>query len=202
MTDPHPHHARAASAPARGSDAADDGAPAWRSVTAGDAAGLLALMQGATQASRRQRFHAALRRAPPGWAECMARLPRRDGVMLVAAESARPGARLIAEAGYRIAPNRRSAAFALLVDDAWQRRGLGAWAMCALLHFAAVDGLRWLHGEVLTGNTPMIGLLAQQGYRWVGQEHEVLRAEREVPRAGVAGPAPWRGGSAATGWAA
>jgi GNAT superfamily N-acetyltransferase len=158
-----------------------DAAPSWRPATASDVAGLADLIERASSGARRHRFHAALRRAPAGWAESMARLPRREGVMLVAAESGRPGASLVAEAGYRIEPDRRSATFALLVDDRWQRRGLGSWAMCALLQFAAVDGLRWLHGDVLTGNAAMAGLMTQQGYRWVAQDREVMRAERDVP---------------------
>ena len=53
----------------------------------------------------------------------------------------------------------KSAEFAVMVDERWQRRGLGTWAMAALTDAAQTAGLHWLHGEVLSTNLPMLGLM-------------------------------------------
>ncbi len=67
------------------------------------------------------------------------------------------------EARYGVDDDRCGAEFALLVDARWQRRGVGAWAMRPLQHAAARSGLQWLHGDVLAGNAPMLGLMRRCG---------------------------------------
>jgi RimJ/RimL family protein N-acetyltransferase len=52
-----------------------------------------------------------------------------------------------------------SAEFAIVVDDTWQRLGLGERAMRTLANTAAQLGVRWLHGDVLAHNRPMLALM-------------------------------------------
>jgi acetyltransferase len=68
------------------------------------------------------------------------------------------------------APNRHhespaeTAEFAVMVDEAWQGQGLGAWAMQALEQAARDGGLTWLQGSVLRENKPMRALMRRCGY--------------------------------------
>ena len=75
-----------------------------------------------------------------------------DGVELV-----------IAEARFCIDADAQGAEFALMVDDRWQRRGVGRWAMLAMRDAAQAAGLTWLHGEVLRDNLPMLALMRDCG---------------------------------------
>ena len=51
------------------------------------------------------------------------------------------------------------AEFAIMVEDQWQRFGLAEHAMHALTTAASINGLRWLHGDVLAANCPMLALM-------------------------------------------
>ena len=52
-----------------------------------------------------------------------------------------------------------SAEFAVVVDEGWQRRGVGEHAMQTLMNTAGTAGLGWLHGDVLANNGPMLALM-------------------------------------------
>lgn len=69
--------------------------------------------------------------------------------------------------------------FAIVVADEWQRTGLGAHLMRALIAAARATGLRSMFGEVLAGNRKMLGLAAKLGFTVKFDEHNprVLRAE-------------------------
>ena len=71
--------------------------------------------------------------------------------------------RVIADARYCVDGDAQGAEFALMVDERWQRRGLGGWAMAALREAALEAGLHWLHGEVLSTNLPMLALMRRCG---------------------------------------
>jgi GNAT superfamily N-acetyltransferase len=70
---------------------------------------------------------------------------------------------VIAEARFCIDADQQGAEFAVMVDDHWQRRGLGRWVMLALRDAAQAAGLTWLHGEVLRDNLPMLALMRDCG---------------------------------------
>ena len=78
-----------------------------------------------------------------------------------------------------------SAEFALLVDDRWQRRSLGAWALAALAEAARSAGLRWLHGDVLAGNLPMLALMRRSGFCCTPDraDDRLVRAEKRLDAA-------------------
>ena len=67
--------------------------------------------------------------------------------------------RLVAEARFLIDPDGHSAEFALVVDDAWQRNGIGTWAMFALSRAAGAAGVAWLHCDLMADNEPMLALM-------------------------------------------
>jgi GNAT superfamily N-acetyltransferase len=80
----------------------------------------------------------------------------KDGVEIVIAE-----ARFCIDAETDV--DTTGAEFAVMVDDHWQRRGLGRWVMLALRDAAQAAGLTWLHGEVLRDNLPMLALMRDCG---------------------------------------
>ncbi len=59
----------------------------------------------------------------------------------------------------------RGAEYALAIADDWQRHGLGARLMRALIDAAQHQGLTYIDGYVLASNRPMQGLMRHLGFR-------------------------------------
>ncbi|HRK78980.1 MAG TPA: bifunctional acetate--CoA ligase family protein/GNAT family N-acetyltransferase [Thiobacillus sp.] len=68
-------------------------------------------------------------------------------------------------ARYAINPDGESCEFALVVDDAWQKQGIGHKLMDVLMDVARGMGLKTMEGEVLKTNRPMLKLAAGLGFR-------------------------------------
>ncbi len=85
-------------------------------------------------------------------------------------------------ARYTRDPDGAGCEFGLAVEDAWQRRGIGAALMNALEACAAERGLDMMVGFVLPDNDEMARLLAARGYRARRDEHDpgVMRFEKKL----------------------
>ena len=70
----------------------------------------------------------------------------------------------VAVARYVLGEDGNSAEFAMVVTDAWQRRGLGLRLLERLAAVAADAGVRELGGITLATNTPMIRLARRLGF--------------------------------------
>ena len=57
-----------------------------------------------------------------------------------------------------------SAEFAVVVTDAWQRRGVASRIMAVLIECAARKGLHSLHGVVLRANQNMLRFVQRLGF--------------------------------------
>jgi acetyltransferase len=71
----------------------------------------------------------------------------------------------IAVARYATEANERDADFAIVVSDAWHKRGVGTALMRALIERARDKGLEHLHGDVLAENGNMLTLMHELGFR-------------------------------------
>jgi acetyltransferase len=71
---------------------------------------------------------------------------------------------IIGFAHYLRNPDGRGAEYALVIGDAWQRRGLGRELMGALIEAAREQGLEYIEGVVLTSNAPMLALMKHLGF--------------------------------------
>nr|WP_315184556.1 GNAT family N-acetyltransferase [uncultured Albidiferax sp.] len=127
-----------------------------RPMQSQDGALLDALLERLSPRARHYRFHGGVNSRP-----ALLELPERSGqVAFVLTAQRFEQIQIVAEARYALDDNAEdSAEFALVVDDRWQRRGLGERAMRALSNTAAHAGLHWLHGEVLADNRAMLGLM-------------------------------------------
>lgn len=102
---------------------------------------------------------------------------------------------IVAEARYvRDTADAEAAEFALLVDERWQRHGIGRRILGTLTHAARAQRLRWLHGEVLSDNRPMLALM--QGCRFACTPHReddgLVCAEKCLDKAAEKLPSAWR----------
>jgi acetyltransferase len=66
-----------------------------------------------------------------------------------------------------------SCEFALVVSDKWQRLGIGHRLMNLLIKIARDRGLETMEGEVLSGNSKMLGLLKSLDFRVANHPEDV-----------------------------
>ncbi len=158
--------------------------------------GLLGTMiQGLSDATRYNRFHGAVKGLSAEALRHMTHVDYRNHVAFVVTAFNQKQERVVADARFVVDRSGESAEFALVVDDQWQRLGLGERAMQALAHAADRQGLSWLHGSVLSANAPMLALMRHCEYFCAPDRHDesMVRVERSPGAVPVAGKrAAWR----------
>jgi acetyltransferase len=85
-------------------------------------------------------------------------------------------------ARYAINPDGESCEFALVVDDQWQKQGIGHKLMDVLMDVARAKGLRFMEGEVLKTNRRMLKLSESLGFRVEPhpEDDSIRRISREL----------------------
>lgn len=73
-------------------------------------------------------------------------------------------ARILGVSRYYLNPETREAEFALVIEDAYQRQGLGRHLLSRLVEIARERGVKTLVGQVLRENAPMLALTAAVGF--------------------------------------
>jgi acetyltransferase len=139
-----------------------DGRPvALRVAGAEDAMAVQRFVRGLSEQSRRYRFFAPVRELSPDQLERLTRSHPPDELAVVGEITAETGeSRIVALAQYVVCEP-LDAEFAVVVDDAWQRQGLGMQLVGALAEQAARAGVTVLTGFVLPDNWPMLSFLAR-----------------------------------------
>ncbi|MCW5604867.1 MAG: GNAT family N-acetyltransferase [Burkholderiales bacterium] len=115
--------------------------------------------------SRYYRFMDTLRELSPQVLSRFTRVDYDRHMALLAVSTADGRETQIAVARYVIADDGVSCEFAIVVADAWQRRGVGSHLMYALVDAARRRGLRRMFGEVLAGNHKMLALAQRLGFK-------------------------------------
>jgi GNAT superfamily N-acetyltransferase len=122
--------------------------------------GLLAhMIQGLSRATRTNRFHGAVNALSDEALQQMTCIDYRRHMAFVITANEGNRERLVADARFVVDERGDGAEFAIVVDDSWQRLGLGERAIGALATAADRQGLSWLHGSVLSANAPMLSLV-------------------------------------------
>jgi acetyltransferase len=85
----------------------------------------------------------------------------------------------IAVARYVVMDDDKDCEFAIVVADAWQRKGIGSRLMRALMDAARQRGLRTMHGDVLVSNHRMLEFTVELGFRasFDPQDPHMMRVE-------------------------
>lgn len=139
--------------------------------------------------ARSYRFHGGLRELSQAQCRKMSRVDFESHVAVVVTCRNQSEEIVVAEARYAVNGDAgdRSAEFALVVEDCWQRLGLGSLIMNALILSARNSGLQWLYGDVLVRNEPMLKLMRRCGF-CCSPDHEdpyLVRAELALFREGT-----------------
>jgi acetyl coenzyme A synthetase (ADP forming)-like protein len=133
-----------------------------RTPRPGDAPGVRRMLQGLSEESRYLRFFSTavdLSRAV-AWATKVDH-EHSDGLVVTTG----PHERIVAHAGWERDPRRpERAEIALVIDDAFQGRGIGTLLLGQLAESARARGVELFTAEVLPGNHQMIGVFRQSGF--------------------------------------
>lgn len=150
-----------------------DGKP-WllRPIRPEDAEPLQEFVRGLSDESRYMRFVSMMRELTPRMLERYTRIDYDRELALVATvevpnaeHRGHPREQIIGFAHYLRNADGRGAEYALVIGDAWQRRGLGAQLMGGLIEAAQDQGLTYIDGVVLATNRPMLSLMTHLGFR-------------------------------------
>jgi RimJ/RimL family protein N-acetyltransferase len=106
-----------------------------------------------------QRFFTVMKQLPPDWAQTLATVDYRRRLALVAEPEGSAGAELVGVGRFEPSEREDTAEVAFVVQDDWQRRGLGTILLHDVLDAAAARGIRRFVAYVLADNTRMLGLL-------------------------------------------
>jgi len=133
---------------------------ALRAARSQDIPAVQEFVRGLSSASRRNRFFAPIRELSPDQLDRVTRSRPPDELALVCETVQGSGRRIVAMAQYAMC-EALDAEFAVVVDDAWQRQGLGTQLLNVLAGHAARAGLAEFAGLVLADNWPMLTLLTR-----------------------------------------
>ena len=133
-----------------------------RPIRGEDESRLVAAYDRLSQYTAYQRFFAVMKRLPPDWAHLLAHVDYQRRLALLAEAGPAEDPELIGVARYEPTDQEDTVEIALVIQDGWQNRGLGAVMLEALLEAAEARGLRRFRAYVLAGNARMLGLLARR----------------------------------------
>jgi GNAT superfamily N-acetyltransferase len=127
----------------------------------GDRAALEAMFLRCSPSTVYRRFHGPVKAFPASYlAEALSGVPEHYALVACAAPA---GERVVAMASCRLDPASGEGELGILVEDEWQRRGLGRSLLGQLVSWAGGRGVRVLNAQVLTEHDWIIGLLAPYG---------------------------------------
>jgi len=138
----------------------DGRAVSLRIAASDDISAVQRFVRGLSDRSRRNRFFAPIRELSPDQLDRVTRSRLPDELAFVAETEQGVESRIVAMAQYVVCEP-LDAEFAVVVDDAWQRQGLGMQLFRVLAEHAARAGFATLSGFVLPDNWPMLAFLAR-----------------------------------------
>lgn len=156
-----------------------------RAVCPDDADRVQSFVRALSPQSRRSRFLSGLSELLPYMVRRLTEPARPHGFGLLALVGD-PGARSVVGMGHCALEDGSSAELAVVVADAWQRRGIGTRLVQALARHAS--GVEALRGTVLAENQAMLALARRLGFRVFGdREPGLMQIEKLVTPAPGAG---------------
>lgn len=127
------------------------------------------------------RFMAALKELPPAMLARLTQIDYSREMAFIATVEVEGQELEVGVARYFTNPDGDSCEFALVVSDAWQKRGIGSQLMDRLMRSAASHGLRYMSGQVLAKNATMLALMRHLGFSIAASsEPEVVEVTKEL----------------------
>jgi len=135
-----------------------------RHITAADAAREQAFVHGLSAESSYLRFHGTIKDLSKKDLKKFTEPDSRNAVALIVLHSGEKGEEEIGVARYVIDSDRMNCEFAIVVADAWQKRGIGTRLMKALISHLQASGIKQISGSVIKSNSTMRKFMKQMGF--------------------------------------
>ena len=135
-----------------------------RHIAPTDAAREQAFVHGLSAQSGYLRFHGTIKDLSKKDVKKFTEPDSRNAVALIVLHRGESGEEEIGVARYAIDPDRANCEFAIVVADAWQKRGIGTRLMNALINHLQVSGVKQISGSVLKSNSAMLKFIKQMGF--------------------------------------
>jgi acetyltransferase len=143
----------------------DDGTKlTLRHIAPGDANKEQAFVRKLSVQSRYLRFHGSIKELNKQDLETMTNPDPRTAEALIIIYQGETNEEEIGSARFIIDADGRSCEFAIVVADAWQKRGLGRKLMDSLISHAQARGIKRIHGSVLSDNPWMLQFVKGLGF--------------------------------------
>jgi acetyltransferase len=157
----------------------------FRPIVAQDREAFQAFVRGLSLESRLNRFLFPVRELAPATLEALTQPDQARHVGLIALD----GAEIVGEGRYVALGDSGRGEFAIAVTDEWQRQGIGARILGALMAAARRAGLAALEGEVLRSNAAMLKFMRRAGFRLSNcpGDARLTLVERELIGVGTGG---------------
>jgi GNAT superfamily N-acetyltransferase len=153
------------------------GGVALRLVTGSEIAAIGAMWERCSLATRIARFHAPVRNIPASYLETVLADPAAN--VLAVSE---PDGDVVALASLIRSPGSGAAELGVLVEDAWQRRGIGRWLAAHLISAAPARGITTLTASFLAANAAVADLLRRvPGQFSIAADDGVLNVRVSLP---------------------
>lgn len=120
---------------------------------------LAALIHRVSPATRQRRFPSAPAEVSVDQLTRLTCIDHRKHLAVVVTTWDQDEEQLLAEGRMLIDNDGHRAEFTLMVDDAWQRLGVGAWVLRALGQAAQAEGVDWIWCDVPAANEAMLALV-------------------------------------------
>jgi acetyltransferase len=133
-------------------------------ITPADAAKEQASVRGLSTQSSYLRFHGTIKELSKKDLKKLTDPDSRNTVALIVVHTGETGEEEIGVARYVIDPDGMNCEFAVVVADAWQKRGIGERLMNALIRHLQVSEVKQISGYVIKRNSAMRKFIKQMGF--------------------------------------
>ncbi len=131
------------------------------------------------------RYHGQLKTMPHNKLQVFCNVDYNTEIALVAVVGPPGQEQIVGVSRYMTDAAKTSAELAFVVQDAWQRKGLGTYLFRRLVEIAAQNGIRRLHAEVLVQNSGMLKIFHRSGlHTETSTEAGVVHVAMRLPEKG------------------
>ena len=140
-----------------------DGTPVrLRPIRADDGPALVALFGRLSERTIYQRFFSVRRSLPAEWVHLFTHVDYDKRMAIVAERDTENGPEVVGVVRYDVTEPPDTAEIAVVVEDAWQRQGLGTILLHEIMRAGEARGIRTFRVDVLAENRAMLRLLARE----------------------------------------
>ena len=137
----------------------------FRAIKPTDEAALSEMLYSLSPSSIRTRYMAQTVTFPHRDVQQLTNIDYTQDISIVGTVPSVSGEQVVAIAQYFLDPKTQAAEVAFLVQDEWQKKGMGTFLLDYLAQIAKQWGVKQFYAKVLATNKPMLAIFHNSGYK-------------------------------------